>query len=264
MNQLVAGPFDRAHPFRARRSAKRIGWLEVKYLVLAATCTVLLLVVIDSNTLDGVRGELERFVTWVANEEGLVGGSVALFVLAVVANSTLLIQVPYTLPLAAIAVASDSVGKVAVLGLATAAGAGIGELNSYMIARGLSMPVDLVDTSRFMSWIRRAGDEHHQRIPLLVLLVAGTSLPDDVVIWPMAIARYPVRKMLAPIFAGKLLYCSAIGVVAYFGTQAADVGDTTVTVNFAIVLVGFLLYAFYLYEKSKTRSPNWSTSDETA
>ncbi len=232
--------------------ARRIGRLEVKYLVLSALCLAVVLVALGSDALDGVRGELERFVMWVGNEEGLVGGSVALFVLALVANSTLLIQVPYTLPLAAVVITTDSLAKAAALSLASALGAGLGEVNSYLIARGLSMPVEFGDTSRPLRWIRRVLDEHPNRLPLLVLLTSGTSLPDDIVIWPMAIARYPIRRMLAPIFVGKYLYCTAIGVLSYYGTQQVDVQDTTVTLDFSIVLlVGFLLYAAYLFEKSR-------------
>ncbi|NNF68873.1 MAG: hypothetical protein HKN01_03815 [Acidimicrobiia bacterium] len=228
----------------------------------AVLCLGLLVVVIRSDALDGVRGELQDFVAWVANEEGLVGGSIALFVLAVVANSTLLIQVPYTLPLAAIVVASDSVTKVVVLSVASAVGAGIGEVNSYLIARGLSMPVELAETSRILRWIRRTGEEQPRRIPFLVLLTSGTSLPDDVVIWPMALARYPIRKMLTPIFAGKLVYCVAIGLITYYGTRAVDVEDATVSLDFTIVLlVGFLLYAFYLFEKSKERKQRAPTDE---
>jgi membrane protein YqaA with SNARE-associated domain len=230
----------------------RVGRLEMKYLVLTVVCASVLLVLLGSDALDGVRGQLERFVGWVANEEGLVGGSVALFLLAMVANSTLLIQVPYTLPMAAIVISSDGVAKVAVLSVATAVGAGIGELNSYLIARSLPLPAELANTSRVLRWIRRAGEDHPRRMPLLVLLTAGTSLPDDVVIWPLAIARYPVRNMLAPIFVGKLVYCVAIGFIAYYGTELVDVEDATVGLDFTIVLlVGFLLYAFYLFEKGR-------------
>lgn len=232
----------------------RIGRLEVKYLLLTALCVVVVLVLLGSDALDGVRSELERFVTWVASEEGLVGGSVALFVLALVANSTLLIQVPYTLPLAAIVISSDSLAEAVVLSLASALGAGLGEVISYVIARGLPMPVEFGDTSRPLRWIRRVLDEHPNRLPLLVLLTSGTSLPDDIVIWPMAIARYPIGRMLAPIFVGKWLYCTAIGVLSYYGTQQVDVQDTTVGLDFSIaLLVGFLLYASYLFEKSRVR-----------
>jgi len=232
--------------------AGRFGRLEAKYLVLSLLCIGILLWVIGSDALDGIRGQLESFVAWVANEEGLVGGSIALFLLAVVANSTLLIQVPYTLPMAAIVVASDSLAKVVVLSLATAVGAGIGELNSYMIARGLTMPAALADSNRFLRWIRRAGEDHPKRMPALLFVVSGTSLPDDVVIWPLAIARYPVRRLLAPVFVGKLLYCLAIGVVAYYVTELVEVEDATVGLDLTIVLlVGFLLYAFYLFEKGR-------------
>ena len=89
-------------------------------------------------------------------------------------------------------------------------------------------------------------------MPELLFVVSGTSLPDDVVIWPLAIARYPVRRLLAPVFVGKLLYCLAIGVVAYYVTELVEVEDATVGLDLTIVLlVGFLLYAFYLFEKGR-------------
>jgi len=246
-------------------SANRVGRLEVKYLVLTVVCSVALVIVLGSDALDGVRGRLEDFVRWVAAEEGLVGGSIALFLLAMVANSTLLIQVPYTLPMAAIVVASDDLGKVVVLSLATALGAGIGEVNSYLIARGLSMPMGFAETSRFLRWIRWSAEEHPNRLPLLVLLTSGTSLPDDVVIWPMALARYPIRKMLAPIFGGKVVYCLAIGIIAYYGTQVVDIEDTTVSLDFTIVLlVGFLLYAAYLFEKGRAGAAASGVNEEDA
>lgn len=262
MSTALDEPPPSSQPSVRGRAHARVGRLEVKYFVLTVVCVGILFVVLGSAALDGVRGQLESFVTWVASEQGVFGGFLALFVLAVVANSTLLIQVPYTLPLAAIVLASDSLGKVVALSVATAVGAGIGEVISYVIARGLPMPVQFVGSSRLLRWIRRTGEDHPRRIPLMVLLTAGTSLPDDVVIWPMALARYPIRRMLAPIFVGKLGYCTAIGLLTYFGARTVDIEDTTVSLDFSIVLlVGFVLYAFYLFEKSRQSNPQESVTD---
>lgn len=228
--------------------------IEIKYLLLTAISLAILYYVAHSGVLQGVQDKTAELLDWVANKEGLVGGSIGLFVLALIANTSLLIQIPYTIPLMNIAILSDSIFKVLILSIATGMGAGLGEINSYMIARGLSAPIGSPEDSRLFRWIKNKIETQPRLIPYLVLLGSATPLPDDLVIWPLAIAKYPVKKILLPMFVGKIFHNFAFGLIAFYGVDLVNQDEATVRVDLTIgVLFVFLFFIMYQIEKARQK-----------
>lgn len=237
--------------------------IEIKYLFFTALSIALVMFFTQSNALQGLQDGMEDIIEWVANEEGLIGGSIGLFVLALIANTSLLVQVPYTVPLINIALISDSLLKLLILSIFTGMGAGLGEINSYMIARGLSAPIGSPDDSKLYRWLKKTIEERPRSIPIMVFIGAASVLPDDLVIWPLAIAKYPVKKILFPMFTGKILHNFALAVIAFYGVKLIDPNDATVRVDWTIaILVLFVLYIMYQIEKARLKQSE--ISEETS
>ena len=64
-------------------------------------------------------------------------GSIGMFVIALVANLSILIQIPYTLPLLSAALGGASLQNMLLLGFASGLGAGIGAVAGYKVADAL-------------------------------------------------------------------------------------------------------------------------------
>lgn len=237
--------------------------LEIKYLSLTALSFLFLWYIGKSEFMHDLQDKVGELLDWVANEEGLIGGSIGLFLLALVANTSLLVQVPYTVPLMSIALVSDSILKVLVLSIATGIGAGMGEINSYIIARGLSSPINSPEDSKLFRWIKQKIETQPRFIPLLVLLGSATPLPDDLVIWPLAIAKYPVKNILFPMFFGKVVHNFAFGVIAFYGLGSFGSDQASVQLDLTIgLLFVFLFLIMYQIEKSKQQASDTPLATE--
>lgn len=235
---------DKIHDYR----------IEIKYLCFTAIAIGFVIFLTQSSALQGVQDGTEDLIDWVANEEGLIGGSIGLFILALIANTSLLVQVPYTVPLINIALVTDSVLKLLILSIFTGMGAGIGEINSYIIARGLSAPIGSPDDSRLYRWLKETIEKRPRSIPILVFIGAVTPIPDDLVIWPLAIAKYPIKNILFPMFTGKIFHNFVFALIAFYGVKLTDPNETTVRVDWTLgILVLFVLYIMYQIEKVRQK-----------
>lgn len=227
-------------------------WIEIKYVLI--TCVVLLALwgITQSGAFESAQRATEDLINWVANEEGIIGGAVGLFLLALFANTSILIQVPYTVPLMNIALVSDSIPNLLFLSIATGIGAGIGEINSYIIARGLMAPIQSPDESRFYRWIKRTIDYHPRSIPWFVALFSASILPDDTLIWPLAIAKYPVRKIVFPMFLGKIFHNFLLALITFYFVDQLSTSDFTVRVDLTVgILIVFVIFILYQIEKAR-------------
>src|SRR5204862_367114 len=84
---------------------------------------------------DGRRATFGSFNMFeLAMDQGAKFGFVGIFLIALVANLSLVIQIPYTLPVLAAAIQGDSLAHMLELGLAAGIGSGIGALISYVVA----------------------------------------------------------------------------------------------------------------------------------
>ena len=86
-------------------------------------------------------------------------GVLAIFAIAVIGNTALLVQVPYTLPLLAVAAAGASAAHMAWLGLAAGVGAAIGGMISFLIAQKILARDPSIERGKLYRWVVRTTSE---------------------------------------------------------------------------------------------------------
>jgi membrane protein YqaA with SNARE-associated domain len=235
---------DLARRLRAWASLRRI---ELKYTAIAAV----LLGGIGALSQLGVFGDLdENLVDSLDATKGL--GAIGMFLVAFVSNCMVLVQIPYTLPLLAAAISGASLTDMVVLGVAAGVGAGFGEIVKYHIAhRVLGRKKDL-HRSRLFQWVLRQAEEKPKHVKWIVFVWAGSVLPDDTVVIPLAMVKYGVRRIAIPLFAGKVLHNVVFSLIFYGFSETAESlvdGGVHVDVAFAIIAM-FLLIVLYQVEKA--------------
>ena len=210
-------------------------------------------------------GVLDRWAQavdpWLAELAGL--GVAGAFLLGLLGNSSLFLQVPYTVPMLAAALAGAPLAYLTALAMAAAIGATCGELVSYGVADAVLRHRDL-QPSRLFRWVQRTVAEHPRTIPWLVLGFAITPLPDDAVLFPLAMVSYGARRLVGPLLAGKLGYCAACAVLFdVLGQQAGRFIPAHTTTDLALVgLVGFFVLIAYQVESGRAREQAGSVTSE--
>lgn len=227
-------------------SAHRI---EVKYALIAGALLAAVVWLDRSGVLSIWAVALEP---WIEELAGL--GLAGAFVLGLLGNSSLLLQVPYTVPILSAALAGAALPYLLALAVAAGLGATAGELVSYAIANQLLRRPEL-SPSRLFRWVDRTVHDHPRAIPWLVFLFAVTVLPDDAVLIPLAMISYGAGRLLLPLLLGKLGYCVAIALVFHaLGEQAAGLVPARTTTDLALLLVvGFVLLVLYQAEAARSR-----------
>jgi membrane protein YqaA with SNARE-associated domain len=227
--------------------------IEIEFSLLAIVLLGGLAYLAHIDAFAALDDDLNRFMDNMT-ELGLIG----VFVIALISNSSLLIQVPYTLPMLSVAAYSDNLPELLALGIATGMGAGIGEIVSYAIAYNIAAHIKELSKSSFFRWIRDTIDRHPTSIPLFVFLGAVTPIPDDIVVMPLAVINYPIRKLMLPMFAGKIVHNFTVAVIFHYATtQAQDYVSRDVNVDLSLaVLIVFVLVIGYQVEKARVTLRN--------
>ena len=181
-------------------------------------------------------------------------GVLAVFVIALVANVALLVQVPYTIPLLAAAIAGAQPGHMMVLGIAAGIGASIGGLISYLIAEKILPRRPALEASRLYRWVMRTTTVRPRLASFVVFLGVATPVPDDAVIIPLAMVGHGVRKLAPPLVTGKLVHNVAIALVFYqFTAWATSSTSTHVRADLVVgAMLVFLLMIAYQTEKARS------------
>lgn len=220
--------------------------IEIKYGILTIVLLGGLIWLAQNHALDGLSGSINGFMDSMA---GL--GVAGVFVVALIANGSLLIQVPYTLPMLSVALYSDSLFELVILGVATGVGAGLGEIVSYAIAYNIAAQIKELSKSALFRWIRRNIRENPRTIPIMVFIGAVFPIPDDLVIMPLAMISYPVRKLMLPMFTGKIIHNLSVAIVFHYATDtASDQVSRDVDVDLSLgILILFVLIIAYQIEK---------------
>lgn len=225
--------------------------VEVKYLVLTAVLFAGLVWVAQSETLDHVEALFERITVWSTRDEGLITGALGLLILSWLSNATLVIQIPYTLTLMSMVMVTPNFGNVLVLTTVSGFGAAMGEITSYVIAANIAAQFESITESGLIRWIQGMIDKYPKSIPAFVFVGSATVLPDDVVIMPLALINYPVKKIMAPMFIGKCVHQFSFAMIAYYGLDI--VGDNSRGTQFDVtlaILLAFVLFIAYQIEKA--------------
>ncbi|MHA1638439.1 MAG: VTT domain-containing protein [Candidatus Thorarchaeota archaeon] len=144
-----------------------------------------------------------------------------------------------------------------VIGILGGFGAAIGELTGYIIGYAGNRFVDEEQTSGFLKII----EEHPRATPLVLWFLAATPIPDDVVIIPLGVARYPFWKVFIPQFIGKAMFLTAVAWAGRWSLQWIEtllVGNPTSPVSKSIEVVALLLVLVAIYLVLKF---DWNRSD---
>ncbi len=207
--------------------------------------------------LDSVNGD---FIDTMA---GL--GVAGVFFVAFVANSSLLIQVPYTLPLLSLALGGASITGMMPMAAASGIGAGLGEVVSYVLAERLLGGNESLSKSGLFRWVKTTVASHPRLAPVLVFAWAASFLPDDTVIMPLGMTRYGMRRIFLPLFSGKIVHSVGVALVFYYFTGwSAERISRGVQADLAVgLLVLFVLAVLYQVEKNMTRRPGPGRRPET-
>jgi hypothetical protein len=233
---------DQATP-RARRLS-----LELKYAVIAVAIVVLFVALHAFGAFSGVNDTVTDGVNRLAGL-GLVG----IFLIALVANLSILVQIPYTLPLLSAALGGASLQNVLGLGLASGLGAGIGAVASYKVADALVAKSHYLPEGRTFRWIARNVDDRPRATSFAIFLIGLSPLPDGAVVVPLAVVHFGMRRLAVPLFLGKFFHNVLLALVFYgFASWSAEhVSERASTELAVLVAVLFMVLVGYHAEKAR-------------
>lgn len=133
-----------------------------------------------------------------------------------------------------------------VIGILAGFGAAIGEITGYALGYAGNKFVDKERTSRFLNLIQ----EHPRATPFVLWFLAATPIPDDVVIIPLGIARYPFWKVFIPQLIGKTMFLTAVAWAGRWSLQWIEtwlLGNPTSPVSKSIEVIVLLLVLLTIY-----------------
>ncbi|MEX0665593.1 MAG: hypothetical protein WD598_12620 [Acidimicrobiia bacterium] len=226
--------------------------IELKYLAIGVVALAVLITLDRTHVL----GDLDHAVVDVLDAtEGL--GAIGIFVLALVSNCAVFIQIPYTLPLLSAALGGASVLDMLVLGVAAGVGAGFGEIIKYHVAHRVLSKKPNLHRSGLYRWVERQAEEKPRHIKWIVFMWAGSVLPDDTVIIPLAMIKYGVRRIALPLFLGKVFHNVLFAMIFFaVSEQAEDLVRGGLRIDLAFgLLVTFFLVVLYQVEKALHHAP---------
>ncbi|MEX2683184.1 MAG: hypothetical protein Q6373_016485 [Candidatus Sigynarchaeota archaeon] len=106
-------------------------------------------------------------------------------------------------------------------------GAGTGELAVYALGRGAARVLRDRKGIKNLQYFVRLLTERRSLTPLLVYFFGLTPLPDQLIIIPLGVARYPLKRVWIPCCLGKATYAFIIAIGA---TVFHLAGSETITI----------------------------------
>jgi hypothetical protein len=232
---------------QANRRARRLS-LELKYAVIAVAIVLLFVLLHAFGAFRGVNDTITDGMNHLAGF-GLVG----IFFIALVANLSILVQIPYTLPLLSAALGGASLQNVMGLGLASGLGAGIGAVASYKVADALVAKTPHLPDGKTFRWIARNVDDRPRATASVIFLMGLSPLPDGAVVVPLAVVHYGMRRLAIPLFLGKFFHNVLLALLFYaFASWSSDhVSEKASTELAVLVAVLFMVLVGYHAEKAR-------------
>jgi hypothetical protein len=222
--------------------------VELKYATIAVLIVTVFVVLHAAGAFSGVNDTVTDGVDRLA---GL--GSIGIFLVALIANLSILIQIPYTLPLLSAALGGASLQSVMTLGLASGLGAGIGAVASYKVADALVARSPNLPEGRLFRWIAQNVDDRPRATAFAIFLVGVSPVPDGAVVVPLAVVSYGMRRLAVPLFLGKLVHNLLFALLFYaFASWSAEhVSEKASTELALLVAILFMVLVAYHAEKAR-------------
>ncbi len=222
--------------------------VELKYAAIAVVIVAVFVILHAMGTFSGVNDTVTDGVDRLA---GL--GSIGIFLIALIANLSILVQIPYTLPVLSAALGGASLQSVMTLGVASGLGAGIGAVASYKVADALVVKSPRLLEGRLFRWIARNVDDRPRLTAFGIFLIGVSPVPDGAVVVPLAVVHYGMRRLAAPLFLGKMVHNLLFAFLFYaFASWSADHVSQKASTELA-VLIAILFMVLVAYHAEKAR-----------
>lgn len=137
---------------------------------------------------------------------GIFGIGVAVFVISIFGNFTIVFPVPYTAALIIIGISYPlSIWEIIFIGVMAGLGASIGELSAWLLGRSQSDTIEDSESGKQFMKLKEQIDKGYGG--LLVFFYAATPLPDDVLLIALGATKYNPLKLVFWCFLGKVVLC---------------------------------------------------------
>jgi membrane protein YqaA with SNARE-associated domain len=133
-------------------------------------------------------------------------GYAGAFLISIFGNFTIFFPVPFAITIYAFGVTLNPL----LLGLTCGLGSTIGEFSAYMVGAGGRKVIE----GRYGERLENARLLIERYGMAIIFLFALLPLPDDVILIPLGMMRYDLKKALIAAFLGKVAMCT---IVAYAG-----------------------------------------------
>ena len=135
-------------------------------------------------------------------------GYTGAFLISIFGNFTIFFPVPFTLTIYAFGATLNPL----ILGFTCGIGSTIGEFSAYLIGMGGRRVIEDRYGDR-LDGAKRLVQNHGM---IIIFLFALLPLPDDLILIPLGMLRYDIRKALIAAFLGKLGMCTLIAYAGRF------------------------------------------------
>jgi hypothetical protein len=222
--------------------------IELKYAIIAVLVTILFIALHLAGAFSGVNDTVQEGVDRLARL-----GSIGVFFLALLANASIIIQIPYTLPLLSAALGGAGFVSMMILGVASGLGAGFGALAGYKVADTVVGRSPIPPEGRVFRWLAHNVDSKPRLTRVVIFLIAASPLPDTTVVMPLALVRYGLRRAAVPLFVGKFVHNILMALIFYgFASWSVDHVSQKASTDLALaVAIVFMLLVAYSAEKAR-------------
>ena len=169
-------------------------------------------------------------------------GYLGAFIVCIVGNVSIILPVPFALVVYAFGATLNPL----ILGIVAGVGSTIGEMSAYLVGRGGRKVIEDRYGNR-LDAVRMLIERHGM---IVIILVALLPIPDDLLLIPLGMMNYPVKKLLAAMLIGKtgmclfLAYAGAYS-LTYFKdlfASGGDLGLVATLILLAVIIVALLKY----------------------
>jgi membrane protein DedA with SNARE-associated domain len=185
----------------------------------------------------GVRmADIWAWMTQLVSTYGYFGA----FIISLFGNFTVFFPVPFAITIYAFGATLNPLA----LGLVCGFGSTIGEFSAYIIGRGGRRIIEnsygkRLDTAKLL--IQRYG-------MMIIFIFAVLPLPDDLILIPMGMLRYSLKKAIIAMLIGKIIMCTSVAYAGYFSysfirdifSESGIIGGVLSTIVLAVIIIALI------------------------
>lgn len=176
------------------------------------------------------------------NELVFAYGYLGAFIVCIIGNVSIILPVPFAL----VVYAFGSTLNPLLLGIVAGIGSTIGEMSAYALGRGGRRVIESRYGGR-LDTVKKLVEKHGM---LVIFLVALLPVPDDLLLIPLGMMKYPVKKLLFAMLLGKtgmclfLAYAGAYSLSYFRDLYAAggEIGVIATIVLLAVIIIALLKF----------------------